>query len=904
MRQLCKGRWKFANPLILFGFWDGCFGRKWGCFCAINLNQILVTFNKSVDKDTAENLANYKLEGKLSNGSSVNSTLDSSSFDSAKATLQPDGKTVLITIDNNNDGTLKTLANQLESKLTVSNVKTTDGQVIADTTKSFTYTDTTVPTVDSVKMEGNKVIVVKFSEFVNPSQATNVSYYQLDGVSLSAYGASNDTAKYDSVNNEVRIPLTNALSDKTYSLKVSVNNSITDAASYKVLETSKDLTVSTDTTVAKVTGVEVASDKSYVLVKFDKALDPTNYVTGNPLVIDGVNVFGSSTIGASIENGALKLVSKGVGTDFNQLISNGVHSVNVKNDDNNYLTDAYGVKVGTSSTTYSIDADLTKPTVSSVTVKSGATSTEVKFSEPVDTATAQNRFNYVLKNSKGETVNIDSAQLKAGSTDTVVLSHSALDAGNYTLTIQNVKDRAGNVIDAVTKNISVADTVAPTVSDVKYSTSNNAIYVYYSEPMNTATITDAANYKYDNADLPSGTEITALSNSAVKIKLPSSTAVAANKAFAVSNNTTDVAGNKLQGFGYSTTLTKTLSDDLALNSGSDQAVFVDQNTIQLTLNKELKSLDASDFQITYGSTTVHPLQQNVSFVNKDGKAVVTIKLADADKAGTDAKNSGNAYKVDVVALDSQKTKYGTVAVDDTTFGTNPFGASGVTVNDKIAPKLATTDPVQTIDSDNNGLIDKIAIHFTEALNPAYLSATTFAVSGYDVTGAALNGSDPSTVELTVTEKTSADTDATPTVQRLGTVKDVNGNEFTGLTSATASVDKAGPVLVSAKYTDEDTSNTVTAGDKVVLTFSENVQLKSGQTVADLADDFALSSSDSFGTNATFAVSGNKVTVTLGTSPTITVGTTTVDRTTTAGDVSLEDAAGNTFVDGTAVTINN
>lgn len=840
---------------------------------ANNLNQILVTFNKELDKTSAENTANYTLEGKIA-GANVNAALNTSAFDNAKATLQADGKSVLITLDTNGDDTLKDLDNQLEAKLTIDGVKTKAGQVIAKSENKFSYTDATVPTVESVKMEGNRVIVVKFSEFVDPSAAKTVSNYQLDGVSLSAYGAG--TASYDSEKNEVRIPLTTALADKTYKLKVSVNNAIADAAGYKVLQVEKDLTVATDTAVAKVTGVEVASDKSYVLVKFDKALDPTNYATGAPVEIDGIDVIGSTTITDSVENGALKLVSSGAGTDFNKLIANGVHSVNVKNDTNNYLKDAYGVKVGVSSTTYTVEADLVKPTVTDVTVKSGATTTEVKFSEAVDTATAQNRFNYVLKNAKNEVVTINSATLKAGTTDTVVLSHGALDAGNYTLTIQNVKDKAANVMDTVTKNISVADTVAPTVSSVKYSTTNNTIYVYYSEAMNTSTITNAANYKYDNAALPAGTEITALSNSAVKIKLPASTAVAAGKAFAVSNNTTDVAGNQLQGFGYSTTLTTTLANDLTINSGTAQAKFVDTKTIEITLNKELKSIDASDFKISKdgGSTfPITPLQQNVSFVNKDGKATVTIKLDTADEAGTDALNSSATYKVDVVDLGGAKTAYGTVAVDDTTFGTNPFGAGGVVVADKIAPKLASTDPIQTVDADGNGQIDHIRIEFTEAIDNDYLSATTFSVAGYTVKAAATDtdgAPDTATVKgdgvnskyvlLTVAEKTTPDTDATPNVQRVGTVKDVNGNEFTGLTSATASVDKATPVLLSARTTSANT---------LVLTFSENVKTAGTATAVQLAAQFAVDDDKAAGTPAVVptsaTVSGNTVTLTFGTS---------------------------------------
>lgn len=876
---------------------------------AINLNQILVTFNKELDKDSAENLANYTL-----NNGTVNAALNNAAWtESPKATLQADGKSVLITLDTDTDGTYQTLANQLEAKLTIDGVKTKDGKAIAKSEHKFTYTDTTVPTVESVKMEGNKVIVVKFSEAVRADQAIAVANYQIDGVSLSAYGVG--TPQWDAEKNEVRIPLTTALADKTYKLKVSVNNGIQDVAGYKLLQVEKDLTVVTDKTVGKMTEVSVAADKSYVLVKFDKALAPSNYVTGQPLFIDGVNVFNSNTIARTIENGALKLTPAGGGTDFNTIIANGIHAVNLKSDDNNYLVDAYGIKVAAGATSYNVVADTTKPTVESVTVNEGATTIEVKFSESVDSATAQNRFNYTLKKADGSVVTISSATFKSGSTNTVQLTVSALDAGNYTLTVQNVKDRAGNTMDSYSKSLSVADLVAPTVTAVKQGigANSNSIYVYFSEAVNTATATDVNNYLYNNKALPAGTSITALSASAVKITLPSSVTVTQGTPFAVSNNVTDVAGNKIAGYGYQTTVSGTVANDLGLASGTAVKV-VDKRTVQVTLNKELKSVNTSDFEFKVsngsgGTTWATVPQQNVSYVNSNGKATITFKF-NSDVVDEDGKFATGATRTAIAVRTNQTSGYtfGTVAVDDTTFTSAALGgSSGTDAADNIAPTLASTNGIVTVDSNNNGKIDKIKLTFTEAINGNYLSATTFDVSGYTVTGAALDGLDPKVVWITVAEKSTPDTDATPNIVRLGTVKDANGNEFTGLTTASASVDQAAPVIVSAKYVDADGSTSVTAGDKVEITFSENVKLIGSATLADLTDDFVLSgsTSPSFGTGATFAINGNKVTVTLGTSPSLVVGTTTVELTSTSNNVSLEDYTGvDATVSSVAKTITN
>lgn len=886
---------------------------------ANNLNQILVKFNKELDKDSAENLANYTL-----NNGTVNAALNNAAWtESPKATLQADGKSVLITLDTDTDITHQTLANQIEAKLTIDGVKTKDGKAIAKSEHKFTYTDTTVPTVESVKMEGNKVIVVKFSEAVKASQAITVANYQIDGVSLSAYGVG--TPQWDAEKNEVRIPLTTALADKTYKLKVSVNNSIEDIAGYKLLQVEKDLTVVTDKTVGKMTEVSVAADKSYVLIKFDKALAPSNYVTGQPLFIDGVNVFNSGTISRTIENGALKLTPTGAGTDFNAIIANGIHAVNLKSDDNHYLVDAYGIKIAAGATSYNVVADTTKPTVENVKVNDGATTIEVKFSESVDSATAQNRFNYTLKKADGSVVTISNAVFKSGSTNTVQLTVSALAAGNYTLTVQNVKDRAGNTMDSYSTSLSVADLVAPTVTAVKQGTgsNSNSIYVYFSEAVNTATATDVNNYLYDNKALPAGTSITALSASAVKITLPSSVTVTQGTPFAVSNNVTDVAGNKIAGYGYQTTVSGTVANDLGLASGTAVKV-VDRKTLKVTLNKELKTVVASDFEFYNGSdwTTLTVPQQNVSYVNKDGKAEITFTFTSnvVDEAGY--VTGANPLKVRV----KQSGTYGTVAVDDSTFQSTALGgAAGTAAADKIAPTLASTDGIVTVDSDSNGKIDKIKLTFTEAIDGNYLSASTFTVSGYTVTSVALDNTDATnkTVLITVQEGSTPDTDATPNVQRVGIVKDANGNEFTGLTTASASVDKAGPIITAARINVAGS----TAGwgndanDELTLTFSENISLN-GLTDADSSmAGFQLSEADlnailgvtttyDSTTRVTATVSGNTITLKLTgsslTSGVVTTTTTLADAGSSATTVNkIVDASGNFLVhNATGITPTN
>lgn len=745
---------------------------------AINANQVLVTYNQELDKTTAQNLANYKLEGKVGTTTAGGTTVANVALNTTatfgqtpKATLQADGKSVLVTLSTTN--TPQVFEGQVTQKLTVENVKAKDGKVVTKTTKDFSYTDVTAPTVASVTTEGNRVIVVKFSEYVTPTTATTASNYQLDGVSLTAYGAG--TGQYDAEKNEVRFSLSSALPDKTYKLKVSVDNVIVDAAGFKVVQVEKDLVVTTNTTAAKLTSVEVAADKASILVKFDKPLAAVgNYVTGQPLFIDGTDIFATAGITKTIENGSLKLTGA-----IASFVSNGLHAVNLSNTSTAYLQDAYGVKVEAGTTSYTIAADTVKPAVTSTTVNSGATQIEVKFSEAVTSATAENRLNYTLKKADGTTVAINTAAFKSGTNDIAVLGVTALAAGTYTLEVKNVQDTAtpANTVDAYTTTLTVADTVKPTVSKVEYS--GKTVYVTFSENVNTTTATTAANYLYKGIALPANTKLTAVSGTMVKIELPSDAAnVVTGEAFGVSTSVTDVAGNPLAGFGYSGTIgaafvTASLDADSAA-----KIVATAKDTVQITFNKALETLNAGDFSFSTnnGSSWTAFTQQNVSFVNTDGKGVATFKLPTGTTLPTDLAN------VQVKVSTTGTTK----GSDASTLSGTILTTGGVAVADKIAPEVAVTSGVGVTpvtynvvakDSDDNGKVDVLEITFSENLTTGSVSKDDFAVTGLTVKNVTVGAGALATdkVTLTLNEGTVSDVSDVFAVTLVGDIEDSANN---------------------------------------------------------------------------------------------------------------------------------
>src|SRR6185295_1507502 len=98
--------------------------------------------------------------------------------------------------------------------------------------------------------------------------------------------------------------------------------------------------------------------------------------------------------------------------------------------------------------------DGTPPTLTSVTAVN-ATTVQALFSEPVTTASAQTTGNYSINNG----VTISGAVLGAD-TRTVTLTTSSMTGGNYTLTVNNVADRA-TPANTITPNSQAAFSFTP-----------------------------------------------------------------------------------------------------------------------------------------------------------------------------------------------------------------------------------------------------------------------------------------------------------------------------------------------------------------------------------------------------------------------------------------------------------
>jgi len=217
------------------------------------------------------------------------------------------------------------------------------------------------------------------------------------------------------------------------------------------------------------------------------------------------------------------------------------------------IKDAYGNKVDDDTrVSFNNVKDETKPTVTSVSMIDSST-IRVTFSKDIDKTYATKVSNYTLKDNSdlditshidyirpaNSSITDDStASVNSISNDNVWDIKMAsgddnkLTGSKYSLKIKNLIDTTSNknVMAEYTTTLTGNDDVAPKLSDVraKNDSDHHKVVLSFSEAMDTSTLNDLSNYKYQNASgdtnsLPSSTKITASNDAkSVTIEFPSS----------------------------------------------------------------------------------------------------------------------------------------------------------------------------------------------------------------------------------------------------------------------------------------------------------------------------------------------------------------------------------------------
>jgi hypothetical protein len=759
---------------------------------ALNLVEIEVKFDQEVDKTSAETAANYTVTG------------DSAHTVSAVA-LQADKMSVVITLT-----TTEELAQQEEFKVNVKDVLLSGSETVkvASTDLTATAFDATVPEIVSIELVGPQDIKITFSEPVVDDTFTVL-------VNNGMYGVTGTTLVANSKTHTFQLATT--LADGDYTVKVS---GVKDIANFSAIAKTFTLAYAADTTVPTVS-IKSATQQKVVLT-FSKDVKNTVtkdhfYHTFSAWKPDSINRDSATQYTLNfttytIPAGEMKL---------NVLFSDGTNKVE----------DLWGNDLADTVLMETVTADTTKPEVKEVKVVDEDTIT-VEFTEDVDTTTAQKVANYVLtKTADGKEVTTTFTATLAAKKVTLQFA-SKLSPASYTLAISGVKDIAltKNTMDGVVEAIEITDKTAPTISSAIFvdDTANEYVYVTFDGVMNADQVVDKANYQWGasfaaKTNLPTDATIALFGDaSKVKITLPAGTANPGNIYVA---QIADANGNKMAGL-----LTEqTISADTAPKVTKIKTIAL--NKLELTVDMELSAIAASDILVrTTGGANV--AVASATYANQsNGTSIITVVL----NASEVLANEGAVPAiVEINGGGNIKSITGTAMVADADLTAAPAIAlvDGTTNVDGVAPKLIATNAITTIDSDADGQIDHIKVTYTELIDNTYLTPDSYTVAGYTVTSIqtdsdddvtnGLNGTDHTSVYITVTEKTTPDTGATPAVTQALDIYDVPGNKLAAADfEAVTTVDKAAPTLITAQVA---AAGFDAVDDTLVLTFSEDIAL--------------------------------------------------------------------------------
>lgn len=814
---------------------------------AINANQIEVKFNKAVDKKSAETLTNYIVK---------EDTTDLLDGTAAKAELQADGKTVIVTLE---QGYIASPAfNQKTLSVKVKNVKTADGStVVPEYSTDVKVFDAVVPTVTDIRQVSPTEFDVVFSEPV--TAASNSALTTSFRINNGAYSFSAKTRVDDAklAPNVVRITTFAPLAEGEYTL--TINDGITDYAGFKVNKTDKTFTVAKDTTAVTASVSKVSGNKVYVTFnKPVKNFDDSNVKFH--LDYPSNDNFKATSVVANPED------EKGIIVTFNQTVTPGSHKlyVSYESSTEKQIEDAWGNKFAATAIDFTVASDTTAPVATKAEFNKTTGKIEVTFSEPVVGADALDA--YELKDASGNKVNIIEISVKPN-TDNLVYQLTPAKAleGNYTLKIlaDKITDASveKNKLAETTLSLGVADATPPTVTGVTYGgASNKKVFIQYSEPMRTSgegSVLDKSLYllNIDGAgftklsDIEGATIALGSDNKSVIITLPNSITTGVTVEI---GRVADAAGNFSADFKVldrtDTLATATADAKLTvvhgLNTADDTTPAAKASKLPTTI---LKASSDSDKDFTAKVTSHNTVEFYLS-------GAITAVDASRIKVGTVAANSAKYENVTVTMADGETRRTlakVTVTFPDNTFTTDATAAADLIVEDgafttvlgstfdaaggtsltvadqtntllmdAAAPVVKTIVDAADYDNDGNfdeevkdivtndtgsdGIVDEIVVTFSEPM--ATLSATGASaralveVAGYKVNSIEIDSSNPDIATIAV-EPVDAETASQKPSVKLTGLEDKNGNVIAA-TTLTA-YDRVAAVVTSTELSNSN-----------------------------------------------------------------------------------------------------
>lgn len=311
----------------------------------------------------------------------------------------------------------------------------------------------------------------------------------------------------------------------------------------------------------------------------------------------------------------------------------------------------YRLKVDGSTWVYRVSLrDTTKPYITSSLITADAR-IELMFSESVDRSSAENKSNYSIN----KNLVIKSVSLSPDNRKVTITTGQQTAATVYTLTVKNVRDLSGNIMDTRTDLHfgSVVDKTLPVVTQITLG--ENKVILTFSEALDSGTAEREANYVLDGG---LGNSWNAAYNDSNKTVTLTTAEQTYGKLYTLTlNGIKDKTGNAIAsdtkisfaGKGKNSVLPLTLQSIAAAN----------ENMLDLYFNRSLDNIDLSGLKIDIVSdngSSVSMFDWRYYFVIKQGDdRTIRVQFRKTDQPNPSLFKEGHVYVARITGIPGLKT---------------------------------------------------------------------------------------------------------------------------------------------------------------------------------------------------------------------------------------------------------
>ncbi|MBC2396365.1 cell wall-binding repeat-containing protein [Clostridium tetanomorphum] len=471
------------------------------------LNQIKIVFNTEINKDMAERIENYQING-------VN--LGENDSFKASANLQEDNKTVLINLTNpfsQHRDVIVTVKSSILDKELNSNISKFEKKVI--------FEDTNEPNLKSIIAIGNKKLIIKFSQPIR-MKMNDLDKMKINGESITELSLNTTLTNFN-----------NSSDNWTDTLELYFHNEIKagvnifeipkgisgvqfdNAAGFPIQKTEASFNVKEIDKNIRIIDIKGDTTTGTIYVTYNRAMDRETALNGSNYNINGaVCNLGEISFKEGSKDRVIKIEEVG------SLLLNGGDEILIINN----IKDAYGNKVEENmGTTFTIPKDRTKPKIIATKMIDSRTM-RIKFNKNVLSTYATNKSNYTLIDSDGIDITYKIHEIKEANGvaldnistyDIKFTKDNALTEPEYILRVKDIIDinSMPNVMEEYNGIVYGVDDIAPMITAIVKKLDNpQKVVVFFSENMDKESISNASNYYYvngvgDTKVLPNNAEI-------------------------------------------------------------------------------------------------------------------------------------------------------------------------------------------------------------------------------------------------------------------------------------------------------------------------------------------------------------------------------------------------------------